>query len=106
MQPFPILDEVSCDLSMDFIDGLLSFASKSTILVVVDHFSEAVHFIALAHPFIVKHVTEAFIEHVFKLHRRPKSIVYDRDAVFTSKFWQEFFKLQGVEHQMSSTYHP
>ena len=34
------------------------------------------------------------------------SIVSDRDKVFTSKFWQELFRLMGVELHLSSSYHP
>jgi len=29
-----------------------------------------------------------------------------RDPIFTSHFWQELFKLQGTQLNMSSTYHP
>ncbi|MCI01082.1 transposon TF2-1 polyprotein, partial [Trifolium medium] len=36
----------------------------------------------------------------------PKSIVSDRDKVFTSAFWQQLFKLQGTSLAMSSAYHP
>ena len=31
---------------------------------------------------------------------------FDRDLVFTSRFWSEFFHLQGFELRMSSAYHP
>ena len=34
------------------------------------------------------------------------SIVSDRDKIFTSEFWTEFFALQGVALKMSSAYHP
>ena len=37
---------------------------------------------------------------VFKLHGMP-----DRDPIFTSRFWSELMKLQGVELAMSSAYH-
>ena len=30
----------------------------------------------------------------------------DRDPVFTSHFWQELMKLQGVQLAISSTYQP
>nr|XP_016464616.1 PREDICTED: uncharacterized protein LOC107787542 [Nicotiana tabacum] len=43
---------------------------------------------------------------VFKLHGMPKSIISDRDVVFTSKFWKELFRLQKVSLLTSTGYHP
>ena len=53
-----------------------------------------------------KGVAEIFIQEVVRLHGMPRSIVLDRDPVFTSQFWLEFFRLQGSELRMSSAYHP
>lgn len=36
----------------------------------------------------------------------PESIVSDRDVIFTSNFWKEFFKMQETQLRMSTTYHP
>ncbi|KAL4184997.1 hypothetical protein AMTRI_Chr10g228380 [Amborella trichopoda] len=36
----------------------------------------------------------------------PKSIVCDKDPVFTSTFWKELFCLQGTNFNFSSAYHP
>lgn len=43
---------------------------------------------------------------VVKLYGPPKSIVSDRDKVFTSKLWQHLFKLSGTTLAMSSACHP
>lgn len=51
-------------------------------------------------------VAQSYLDNVFKLHGCPNSIVSDRDKIFTSEFWREFFSLQGVALKMSSAYHP
>ncbi|KAL1208034.1 hypothetical protein V5N11_008182 [Cardamine amara subsp. amara] len=106
LQRLPIPEHIWSEVSMDFIEGLPLSAGKSVIMVVVDRLSKAAHFIALAHPYSALSVAQTFLDNVYKLHRCPVSIVSDRDVVFTSEFWKEFFKLQGVTLQMSSPYHP
>ena len=51
-------------------------------------------------------VAEKFVEEIVKLHGLPKSIISDRDPIFISLFWREFFKMSGTELHMSSAYHP
>ena len=78
---------------MYFIVGLPKSGNKSVIMVVLDRLSKYVHLCALQHPFIASIVAQLFIDHIFKLHGMPHSIVFDRDLTFTSNFWQELFRL-------------
>lgn len=91
---------------MDFISGLPISQRLDTIMVVVDRLTKYVHFIGLSHPYFVAKVATLFAQNVLKLYEMPTSIVFNRDPVFTAKFWAELFKLQGVQLAMSSTYHP
>ena len=75
-------------------------------LVVVDRLTKFVHFVPLSHPYTVAKVANLYLQHVLKLHGMPATIVSDRDPVFTSYFWQELMRLQGVQLVMSSAYHP
>ena len=60
----------------------------------------------LAHPFTANIVATTYMNSVFKLHGMPKSIVSDRDKVFTSKFWRELFRIIETSLDFSSPYHP
>ena len=58
------------------------------------------------HPFTAKIVAEKFVEVIIKLHGMSCSIVSDRNPIFISKFWQEFFTMSRTKLKLSLTYHP
>lgn len=74
-------------------------------MVVVDKHSKSAHFLNLSHPFTAETVAEKFMEGIIKLHGMPKSIISDRDPIFISNFWKEFFMMSGTKLQLSSAYH-
>jgi len=76
------------------------------IMVVVDQLSKYSHFAPLKSDFNSIKVAESFLHNVVRLHGFPKSLVSDRDKVFTSSFWKQLFKLSGTTLAMSSAYHP
>jgi len=84
LQPLPIPDRAWQTISMDFIEGLTKSKGFTTILVVVDKFSRYAHFLPLAHPFTALTVAHVFMDHIYKLHGMPTSIISDRDRIFTS----------------------
>jgi hypothetical protein len=106
LQPLPIPNQIWTHISMDFIEGLPTSAGKQVIFVVVDRLSKYAHFMALAHPYTAMDIAHLFLDNVFKLHGLPETITSDRDPIFISSFWNEFFALQGVALNKSSAYHP
>jgi hypothetical protein len=106
LQPLPIPNQAWEVISMDFIEGLPSSDHYNSLLVVIDKFSKYGHFIPLKHPFTTLQVAQLFMNHVYKLHGLPKTIISDRDRVFTSFVWQQLFRLSDTKLMMSSSYHP
>jgi hypothetical protein len=62
-------------------------------MVVVDCLSKHAHFCALQHSFTASTVAQLFMDHIFKIHGMPHSIVSDQDPTFTINFWQEWFRI-------------
>ena len=62
---------------MDFIVGLPKSGNKSVIMVVVDCLSKYAHLCALQHPFTASTMAQLFMDHIFKIHGMPHSIVSD-----------------------------
>lgn len=106
LQPLEVANQSWQVISMDFVEGLPKSDHYSCVLVVVDTFSKYAHFVPLAHPYTAQSVATAFMNNIYKLHGLPEAIISDRERVFTSKLWQELFRLSGTQLKMSSAYHP
>ena len=91
---------------MDFVEGLPKSHLKFVVFVVVDRLTKYTHFMALSHPYTATMVVNLYLHFVFKLHGMPSTIVSDKDPVFTSFFWKELMRLQGVSLTMPSSYYP
>ena len=106
LQPLEMPERAWEDVAMDFIVGLPKSNGVTNIVVVVDRFTKYAHFGALPNPYTACKVAELFSNMVIRLHGVPRTIVSDRDPVFTSAFWKKIFELMGTKLKMSSAYHP
>lgn len=73
--------------------------------MVVDRLTKFAHFFAIAATYTTTQVADLFFSEVFRIHGLPRCIVSDRDNKFLSLFWQELFRLSGIELTPSSIYH-
>ena len=101
LDPLPVPSQPWTVVSLDFIEGITQSNRYNTILVVVDKFTKYGHFIPLAHPYTALQVAQLYLANIYKLHGLPQTIISDRDRIFTSKVWQELFKLTDTQLAMS-----
>lgn len=106
LQTLEMPERIWEDLAMDFIVGLPNSRGQTTILVVIDRLTKYAHFGALPTSFTTSKVAELFSHMVIRLHGVPRTLVSDRDPIFTSQFWKKLFELMGTRLKMSSSYHP
>ena len=80
--------------------------SYDSITVIIDLLTTMIHLVPSRTTYTAKNIAELMFAEVYKLHGLPRTIVSDRDVLFTSLFWTHLNKLMGVKQCMSSAYHP
>ena len=94
-------------ISMDFITKLPKTSNGcDTIWVIVDRLTKSAHFLAIKETNKMERLTRIYIKEVVSRHGVPISIISDRDARFTSRFWQTLQKALDTRLDMSTAYHP
>ena len=81
---------------MDFIIGFpMNWRQHDSILVVVNKFTKASHFISVKSTHKTDGIKKIFMKDIFRFHGFPKAIVSDMDPKFTSNFWKGMFAYLG-----------
>ena len=75
-------------------------------MVVVDKLRKYTHFIPIKSTFKAINITEIFLKEVFRMLGVPKTIIFDRDAKFTSEFWKALFEGLDTQLGFNTSYHP
>ncbi|GKA24633.1 putative reverse transcriptase domain-containing protein [Tanacetum coccineum] len=95
------------NITMDFITKLpMSKSGHDTIWVVVDRLTKSAHFLATREDYYMEKLARLYFDKIVTRHRVPVLIILDRDARFTSRFWQTLQKALGTRLDMSTAYHP
>ena len=90
----------------DFITKLPLAQGYDAILVVCNHFSKMVHFIATMEKTSAEGLAKLFRDHIWKLHRLPESIISDRGVQFAAGMMRELNNLLGIQTKLLMAYHP
>ena len=95
------------DITMDFFVGLpRTPREKDAIWVVVDRLSKSAHFIPIRTTNTASQLAPIYTREIIRLHGVSKTIIADRDAKFTSKFWESLQTALGTEIRFSTAFHP
>ena len=90
LSPLPIHTRPWSSVSLDWITDLPPSHYHDAILVVVDRLTKHAVFIPTTKSMAAPDVAALFLQHVVRVHGLPKTLVSDRDPVFTSQFWRRW----------------
>ncbi|KAL0561633.1 hypothetical protein IC582_002073 [Cucumis melo] len=107
LQPLCIPEWKWENVSMDFITGLPRTLRGFTVIwVVVDRLTKSAHFVQGKSTYTASKWAQLYMSEIVRLHGVPVSIVSDRDARFTSKFWKGLQTAMGTRLDFSTVFHP
>ena len=110
LQSLPIPIHRWKDLSIDFVTGLLlssNWKSESydSILVIIDRLTIMVYYKPVKITINALGLAEIIINVVIQCHGLPDSIISDRGAIFTSKFWSSLCYFLRIERRLFNTFY-
>ncbi|KAI3827879.1 hypothetical protein L1987_01967 [Smallanthus sonchifolius] len=95
------------NLAMDFITKLPRTSSGyDTIWVIIDRLTKSAHFLPIREDYRVEKLARIYIDEIVSRHGVTLKIISDRDARFTSRFWQSLQTALGTRLDLSTAYHP
>ncbi|KAL0534344.1 hypothetical protein IC582_028634 [Cucumis melo] len=107
LQPLSIPEWKWENVSMDFITGLPRTLRGFTVIwVVVDRLTKSAHFVPGKSTYTASKWAQLYMSEIVRLHGVPVSIVSNRDARFTSKFWKGLQTAMGTRLDFSTAFHP
>ncbi|KAG7661734.1 uncharacterized protein J8A68_004750 [[Candida] subhashii] len=106
LHPIPIPTRRWQSITMDFISGFKETQGKNQVLIVVDRLTKRAHFIPCSKNLTAQECASLILNEVIKHHGVPEEIITDRDSLFTSHFWQEFFTDLQTKLKYSTPNHP
>jgi hypothetical protein len=93
-------------ITMDFITKLPISEGNDMIMVVVDRLTKYAYMIPTTETIDARQMANLLLRYVFTNHGTPTKITSDRDKLFTSNMWQSLADQLGIEHRLSTAYHP
>lgn len=102
----PIPNKPWKSVSMDFISGFHRVRDMSSVMVVVDLFSEYVIFVPTPNQCSIDLRAQLFFTNITIHWGLSEDIISDQNPKFTDDFWMALFGLLGSELKFSTAHHP
>ncbi|GKF11537.1 putative reverse transcriptase domain-containing protein [Tanacetum coccineum] len=77
-----------------------------SIWVIVDRLTKSAHFLPMKKTDSIEKLAQLYLKEIVCKHGMPTSIIFDRDSLFTSRFWKSLQEAMGTQLDMSTAYHP
>ena len=91
---------------MDFVVELPESNGFNAIWVVVDRLTKLRHMVPCRSSCTSEELAALFLQHVWKHHGLPQTIISDRGTQFASRFWKALCQRLGIEVRLSTGFHP
>ena len=93
-------------IGMDFVGPFPESRGFDYLWVVLCRLTSMVHLVPVSTTITAVELSWKYLREIVRLHGLPSSIVSDRDAKFTSRWWQELHRILGAKLLMSTSFHP
>ena len=106
LQPLKIPECKWEHITIDFVTGLpKTRKGNDAIWVIVDCLTKSAHFLPIKIMDSIDVLSKMYLKEIVRLHGIPVSIVSDRDARFTFRFWESFQEAMKTQLDMSTAFH-
>jgi hypothetical protein len=112
LKPLPIADRAWGSIAFDHIVKLppskepMTRTTYDSIFVITDRLTKYGYFIPYKEASSAEDLAYTFLRIVVSNHGLPDEIISDRGTTFASHFWQSLTAQLGVNHKLSTAYHP
>jgi Integrase zinc binding domain len=106
LHPLPVPDKRFDSVAIDFIGPLPKDDGFDAIVTMTDRLGADIQIAACTTNITVEDFAFLFFDRWYCENGCPLEIISDHDKIFVSKFWRALIKLTGINHKLSTAYHP
>jgi hypothetical protein len=108
-QSLSILQQFKKNWTMNFIIEL-SFSKRreqiyDVILIIIDRYTKYFRYISTRKDWTAKHLANELFDEIFFKQEMSKSIIFDKDSLFTFNFWSNFCYHLKIKIRLNIVFH-